>query len=355
MKIILTADIHVGVPDRLDDIFWALKKIRSYAHKNDIGTWIILGDLLHNRESIGIRDLQTLVQFLEETDSKYHQTIHAFPGNHDMVLRDCWDINSLKTITRYITYHGDIGHITLSGRRFWIVPFIHYESEYMQAIEKVEKEYQDGDVLLTHIGIKNATLNTCFLLKSWSIVDFSNSKFDKIYTGHFHTHQQVGDNVWYPGSPIPFKFDEGDVDHGFFVYDTDSNTHEFISIWADSDEDKPPQFMTIGDDVLNSDDIDIEGNIVRITLSKDYTTNQLTELRQSICDRGAKDVRWMNLSSKEEIDNINQARDKIASASDLFNKFIESDKAGTKHLNKELLIRINQEITADGDKLYMAT
>ena len=78
--------------------------------------------------------------------------------------------------------------------------------------------------------MKPHILNECFLLQNWNIVEFSNSKFDRIFTGHFHCHQKVGNNVWYPGSPIPFRFDEGASEHGFLIYDTNDRSVEFEKI-----------------------------------------------------------------------------------------------------------------------------
>lgn len=356
MKLCITADVHVGVPGRLDDIMWSLRKIRQYNHDHGIKDWLVLGDLLHNRESLNIKDLQELVAFLQETDEMYGQIIHTFPGNHDMYQKNTWDINSLKPLVRYIKYYGDICTIELGGQRFWILPFIHYETDYMKELAKIEQQHEDGDILLTHVGVKSATLNTCFLLKSWSVVDFTNSKFDIVYTGHFHAHQKVGDNVWYPGSPIPFKFDEGDIDHGFFVFDTETRTHEFISIWhGGKEEDAPPQFMTLSDnDIDDIPEDDIRGNIIRISLSKEYTHNQKLQIREKLQELGAKDVRWMNTADKESVENIEKAQNTVASASELFDKYIEADKDGIKGLNKALLTRLNNEIVADGDRQYTA-
>ena len=60
MKIIITADIHNGVPKRLDDCIWSMRTIRNYAYENDIGVILILGDLFHDRYSLDI-DILTQV------------------------------------------------------------------------------------------------------------------------------------------------------------------------------------------------------------------------------------------------------------------------------------------------------
>lgn len=357
MKVTITADIHVGVPGRGDDIFWALNRVRDYNNRNGINLWFNLGDLTHDREVINIRDLCLLTDFLNETKTKYGQQIEVFPGNHDMFLKNSWDINSLRPLGS-INCHDNISKIDIGGRRFWILPFVHYESDYMNILGKIEKRYKPGDVLLTHIGVKNATLNACFLLKSWSVVNFDSSPFRRVYTGHFHCYQQVGSNVWYPGSLIPFKFDEGDVDHGFIVYDTETDTQEFVSIWdgATKDDKTPPQYLTVDEDVISKASADeFRGNIVRVALGRECTHNQHEEIKKQLEKLGARDVRWLSLNTEEEKKSVQIAKLATSSISDMFEKYTQADKDGTEGLNIKLLLAMNKEVVSEGDRQYEYT
>lgn len=359
MKLAITADIHLGVPGRSDHILWALKRVRDHCHQQDIKYWINLGDLTHDRESLNIMELCQLAEFLDETKTKYDIEIIAFPGNHDMFLRNSWKVNSLEPLRKFIKCYSKVTHITIGGTRFWILPFVHYESAYMQMLTKIETMYQEGDVLLTHIGVKNATLNTCFLLKSWSIVDFTSSKFDKVYVGHFHSYQQVGNNLWYPGGLIPFKFDEGDVDHGYFIFDTETRTHEFISIWEGADRESPetpPQFMTIDDTILDKvDSSDITGSLIRIAMKKEYTYNQLHEIKQKMSQLGARDVRWIPVASEEDKKTISNTQTTAAAASSMFERYVNADKENLKNLSLDTLLEYNKIVTAEGDRRYEFT
>lgn len=337
---------------------WALHKIKDHCIRHNITHWANLGDLFHDREKIEVRDLYTITLFLKELKEKHNIQFIVFPGNHDMFLRNSWEINSVSPLgmSNIATCFDGVNRCNLGGVRFWILPFVHYETEYMERLAKIEKLHKPGDVLWTHIGVKSATLNTCFLLKSWSIVDFTDSKFDRVYTGHFHSQQQVGHNLWYPGSPIPFKFDEGDVDHGFYVFDTETRTHEFISIWAGAtrtDLTTPPQFITVSDDIINTiTSNDVQGTIVRVALLKDYTHNQKLELRDQLEKMGAREVRWLNATSIEDKNSVAIGKAQTIKASELFTKYLEEDVDGTKDLNKVLLNRLNAEAIAEGDRRY---
>ena len=353
MKIAITADIHVGIQGKLQYTMWGLRRIRRHCIDRSIKHIIVLGDLLHDREQIGVEDLNALVEFLIETDEKYGITVITFPGNHDMYLKNSWDINSLKPLTRYLTSYHNVAKLELGGLRFWIIPFIYYESQYMKVLEAVHKRHKEGDILLTHVGVRSATLNACFMLKSWSIVDFTDSPFDRIYTGHFHVQQQVGRNVWYPGSPVPFRFDEGDTAHGFYIFDTEARDHRFIDLWEGAGDDAPPQLWTVDDSDAESISVEkVKGNIIRVALSQEWTHNDLSGIRDLLMKMGAKDVRWLNMTSKEEKQSVMAIKDAAASASELFERYVEIDTKGTKGLSTKLLLQLNASIVASGDKKY---
>jgi len=329
MKIALIADVHFGYPGRLPDILWAMRHIKSVCLSEGVSKAFVLGDLFHDRERIDVETLNTAVDFFVEAEADGLQ-FAVFPGNHDMYLLDSWDITAVKPLGRYIEVYNKPTAVSIGNLRAFIVPFMHYEDKYMAFIKALESKRSDGDLLFTHIGIRSAT----------------------VYAGHFHVHQQVGSNVWYVGSPIPFRFDEGDAPHGFMILDTESRQHRFIDIMGE--EGAPPQFVTIDDSTIDKHlrDSSLRGNMVRVSLSKDYTHNQLEEIRHAILESGARGVRWLNLvSSKEQKDSIIAAGKAAASAAELFERFIEADKS-SKDLSRKLLLKLNAEIVADGDRKY---
>ena len=355
MKIILTADIHNGVPGRIDDCIWSMDLVRHYANENGIKVVIILGDLFHDRVNINIEVVNKVYGFFSETDKNYDQQWICFPGNHDMFLKNSWDINSLRPLDRLLQVIEDVSLLTIDDRRFWILPFIHYESVYMKVLDKIEEKREDGDILLTHIGVNKATLNVCFLLKFWNVVNFEESGFERVYTGHFHCHQQVGENVWYPGSIIPFKFDEGLAEHGFFVYDTDKADHEFVPTFSTASEishlssHMPPDYITTidsGGGVLPEADI-VNGNNVCLILPRPYTKNEMAEIRAELKRRGAKRVKFSTPKEDEE-DPIEKSQIATVSLDTAFESWLNQlDEKKLKDLDKGLLLKINDQVAQE--------
>jgi len=361
-KIAIIADVHHGVPGRLPDTLWACRVVREYCKMAGIDVVLVLGDLYHDRLNLGIDVLQGVVNFHEETASKYDQNWITFPGNHDMFLRHSWQINSLVPMKKYLTVINDIKLMTINDRRFWILPFITFEKSFMRVLRRLEDRYEDGDVLLTHVGVRGASLNTCFLLKDWSIVSFEYSKFKKVYTGHFHSRQQLENakgepTVWYPGSLIPFKFDEGDVAHGFYVYDLQEQTHKFVNIWKAGakllpGEKAPPQFCTFIDELLNQKtEADVQNNIVRVALQRDYTDNEKRLIKDRLLGLGAASVLWWNMAQK-----LDKQPEEVLTTSqpnrDLFKTWIDLDQKGVQGLDLGILDKVHADVTQEGDELY---
>ena len=353
-KIAITSDLHFGVPGRLTDILWACRVTREYCRTVGVDTVFVLGDLFHDRRSLDIEVLSHVSKFLKETAEEYHQKWIVFPGNHDMFLRHSWEINSLTSLCKHLTVIEDVKIVQVDNTRFWILPFIAYEKSYMRVLQAIKPHIQQGDNLLTHIGICGATMNTCFLLQNWNVINFEKFAFNKIYTGHFHNKQQIGENVWYPGSPIPFKFDEGDIAHGFYCLDLDTDTHKFINIWKAGekflpDEPSPPQYHTFLDELLPEKTVfHVKGNMIRVALQRDYTHHEKQEIKQHLLQLGAKAVRWLNL--KQEQTETTKAKN--IHHQNLFTTWYTADAKGHQGLDKKILFATHDEIVREGDELY---
>lgn len=352
MRLLITADIHAGKPEKLDDCIWALDIMRQYAEKHGIKHVIICGDLFHDRENINIKVLQNVYDALKRAVND-GQEWYLFPGNHDMNLKNSWDITSIHALGDLIHIWEDVAHFTIDGQRFWVLPFIHYETVYMERLAEINKQANENDILLTHIGVSGATMNVCFQFTNWNIVSFEGTKFKRVYVGHFHCQQQVGTKAWYPGSPIPFKFDEGDVDHGFFVYDTKTNQHEFIKIfeiYQEFSEYRPPDYVTIVDENIAEHILMVPNNNIRVMLCKEYTNDELTKIRTVLTKKGAQSVNW--LIQRREMEELRAISDvsKVQNSEDLFIAWLKHDQP--KDLIEELLLKLHQRVANKADERY---
>ena len=225
-RILITADIHCGIPGKTHDVLWALRTMSNYAQQENITHIIVLGDLFHDRVSINIEVLNAVYDFFEHTP-KSQQWI-CLPGNHDTFLRNSWEINSIRPLGKLLKAIDSKTSFLYNKQRFWVLPFIHNEDKYMMELKQIKAK--KDDILLTHIGVNGAILNSCFLMQYWNVVTFQQTVFKRIFTGHFHCHQDLN-NVHYPGSPISFRFDDGMEPHGFLTYDIADDVVQFHGIY----------------------------------------------------------------------------------------------------------------------------
>ena len=333
-KVIITADWHFGHPERLDDLKWAFNKLLDYCVSNCIKKIMMLGDLTHNREYL-THDVSNVIAECFQRMCDLGIEMVLFPGNHDMFNRFNWEITSLKPFKKFINLVENVSNFEYCGRKFWCVPFIESEQVYMKVVDTVNDLASEDDILLTHIGITNATYNMCFLIQNWSIVNFDKTKFSKVYAGHFHCHQKVGEKSYIPGSPIPFRFDEGLVNHGFIVYNVKENEHEFVEFGDISESGStPPDFIT-------SDDVDsiisnVKGNNIKILLKEGQDE---AEIKKKLKDAGALKV--IVVKPKDESIKIDKT-EMMKGGKDIFESWINYDNP--EGLNKDVLLVLEKDI-----------
>lgn len=356
-KSIITADIHAGVPGKHQDVMWALNTMSAYAEANSITAIQVLGDLVHDRYTIDFQTLTDLHAFFKK-EKACGRTWIIFPGNHDMYMRHSWNVTSLMSFENTVTYIDTVKAVDIDDARWWVLPFIQLESAYMRVLDAVSQKASNDDYLMTHIGVNNAIKNICFLLTEWNIVHFHHTPFKRVYTGHFHCYQAIENKVWYPGSPIPLKSDEGDCDHGFLVFDHETGEHEFINTWkaatkfevSTPDSGIPAQYWTIAVDDLDSvDQAMIDHNIVRVAVEREYAESERHTIEKRLKGRGAKQVRWLNLNVENDVTikpNKNEA------IKGLFSRYLNSDDKGTYGLNTDLLLRLHAEVEIEADDRY---
>lgn len=353
MKCLITGDIHNGHNSSGDSI-WAMKVIREYAKNNGIDHVLVLGDLFDRRDVLQIDVMSEVHEFFRAVAEDYNQGWTIFPGNHDMFLKNSWDVNSLQFLTSYVNLIQDISKFELDGRTFWVLPFVHHEKVYMDIVAELAEKAGPEDVLLTHVGVHGAVMNQCFLLRNWNIVTFNDTKFKRVFTGHFHNHQSINDGkVIYPGSPVAFNFDEGLVDHGFIEYDIGADKWEFINARDISDGlgwESPPDYVTITDeDDVKSDEIKslIENNNVKVSLTKEYTHNELVEKKKELEDAGINSLKWQ----KHKIEKIETLDVDLSDTSEksMMESFLEYDKPSD--VNNKLILKLDNIICSKAEEI----
>ncbi len=213
MRIIHTADIHLGHRLRTGDIFAQLKKLIKIIKEEKVNALIISGDLFEKEWSA----ISSLRENLRELFSEIPETeIFILPGNHDELspYRDEFyygsNVNIIKRRPFEIRKLGDID--------IYFFPF--HEKGSSQEMVKVIKSnpskakfkigvahgtYMDDKEIRDHLIFQNEGYYPIFSS------DIDKMNLDYLALGHFHYTRlwKVG-NTWcgYPGSIEVLSFKE---------------------------------------------------------------------------------------------------------------------------------------------------
>lgn len=148
-------------------------------------------------------------------------------GNHDVMYKSTNDVNSMRelyenTAFRF-NYYDAPAEIQLDGTKILLMPWINVSNytESMDAIEETKAQVMFGHLEIagfemykgmpSHEGFESPVF----------------SKFDKVYSGHFH-HRSSRGNISYLGAPYEMTWSDFDDPRGFHIFDTTTLEVEFI-------------------------------------------------------------------------------------------------------------------------------
>lgn len=213
---LIYSDLHLK-PESAQTCFQVLQKVYDLAASlgEDV---VFLGDFWHVRYAVPVELLNWVDRFLE-IRSKTTLSI-MIAGNHDQI--DVKGQNALEVFERPGVVI--ITEPTETGRGLWLP----YRKEAAQLVPFVEAS--KARRAFVHHGLVGAMMNSHVvagendgLPPSWF------AKFETVFFGHWHRHQQVG-NCVYIGSPWQTRSDEAGQQKGVVHLDEKSGAWKFIPI-----------------------------------------------------------------------------------------------------------------------------
>ena len=186
------------------------------AHNHGLDEIICLGDVFDSRVS---QRMDVLLSFYEILDicNSYNLKLIAIPGNHDKT-----NYHSEESFLRPFNFHPSFQlletycYVNIGD---YIAHFLPYFSEldtYLDYLSQVE--YTGDDILFSHVAVKGSRNNDNTLIEN----DLKPSKFKlfkKVFLGHYHNYQQVGQNIYHLPSLKQNNFGEDDKKGYTMIYD----------------------------------------------------------------------------------------------------------------------------------------
>ena len=190
-----------------------------------IDTIIHMGDIFDSRKSIDYYSLEWAKRVVFEPMKKYK--VHAITGNHDCYYKNTNEINSPELLLcdyDNITTYSSAQDINIDGLDILLLPWISTDN-FDESLSKIKKS--KSKVAMGHLELNGFRAHRGHVMEDGMKIDAFN-KFDKVYSGHYHTRSDDG-RIFYLGNPYEMFWNDVNDPRGFTLFDTDTLEHTSIN------------------------------------------------------------------------------------------------------------------------------
>lgn len=207
MKIIAIGDPHIKSDNIIEfDIF--NKKLHDLIDRELPDFIVVLGDVLHYHEKLYTQSLNRATTFLKDLGTKIKTFVLV--GNHDMInnqqfLTDNHWMNGMKLWNNNVIVVDKTEKIKLYDKNIYLLPYV-FPGRFVEALETKDKEWNNADIIFAHQEFKGCKMGAIIS----EVGDTWDEKSPMVVSGHIHSNQWIGKNVYYPGSAMQHAFGESD-------------------------------------------------------------------------------------------------------------------------------------------------
>ena len=226
MKVAIITDTHYGARKGskhlhdyfekfYDDVFFPTLE------KEGITTVIHMGDAFDSRKSIDYQSLEWAKRVVFDRLKEYD--VHMIVGNHDCYYKNTNNVNSpgllLQTYKNIKTYNK-IEEVVIDNLKVLFIPWINAEN-YQDSVNAIK--VSDSICAMGHLELNGFRAHRGHVMEEGMACDVF-EKFDKVFSGHYHTRSDNG-RIFYLGNPYEMFWNDVNDTRGFHIFDTDTLTH----------------------------------------------------------------------------------------------------------------------------------
>ena len=336
MKVAIITDTHMGArkgSTHLHDYFELFYKNVFFPtlEENGIDTIIHMGDVFDSRKSIDYQSLEWSKRVVFEPLKKYK--VYAITGNHDCYYKNTNYVNSpellLMSYKNWEIYSSPI-EINVGGLDILLLPWINSEN-YNESLEAIQNS--KSKIAMGHLEINGFKATRGHMMEDGMDTDVF-SKFNSVYSGHFHTRSTDG-KIYYLGNPYEMYWNDVNDTRGFHIFDTDTLIHTpvnnpyklFYNVYY---EDTPYQTF---------DSTPYENKIVKVIVRKKTNPKQFQKFIDKLYATGIQDLKI--IENFELIEGENFEMDEDENTLSLLNRYIDESEFD---LDKNIIKGIFQDL-----------
>ena len=332
MRLAIITDTHYGArkgSKHLHDYFELFYKNVFFPslEEHKIDTIIHMGDIFDSRKAIDLQSLEWSKRVVFEPLKKYK--VHALIGNHDCYYKNTNNVNSpellLKDYENIKTY-SKATEISLDKLKILLLPWIN--SENFEETEKLIKKTK-AKVAMGHLEVNGFKATRGHLMENGMDVKTFN-KFERVYSGHFHTRSDDG-QIYYLGNPYEMFWNDVNDPRGFHIFDTETLEHTpinnpyklFYNIYYEDTNHK----------LFNA--TQYENKIVKVIVRKKTDQNMFDTFLDKLYSVGVQDLKIIENFDIQESEDFDIDEDENTLS--ILNRYIdESEFEFDKHIIKDI-------------------
>ena len=232
MRVAIITDTHYGArkgSQLFHDYFEKFYKDVFFPvlYAEEIDTVIHMGDAFDSRRGVEFKSLKWAKRVFFDPLKEMGIKMHLMVGNHDAYYKNTNEINSiellLKEYDNIITYSSP-QEVEIGGLKILFIPWIceENEKETLDIISSTKCKCAMG-----HLELNGFTATRGHVMEAGMGVEVFN-KFEKVYSGHFHTRSNKN-GIYYLGNPYELYWNDVNEKRGFHLWDTETLEHTSIN------------------------------------------------------------------------------------------------------------------------------
>ena len=201
-----------GLPRRLGLIIKSLDNIVKSGREKGITKFDILGDLINDKSVIYNVAQDAFKDFLVRNKDLEFTIIS---GNHDLSSTGSIQKSAVSVFNEY----SNVVCVLYKPFVRENVTYVPYTNNFLSVLKDIEP----NDILISHLGLNEAMLQSGLSKVDKITLNDLCKKFKRAYLGHYHKAQMVTNgkiSAWYAGSIIWKDWNDKNEKKSFLIYET---------------------------------------------------------------------------------------------------------------------------------------
>lgn len=305
--------------------------------EENITTVIHLGDAFDNRRGIDYWSLKWAKENVYDQFKKLNIKVYNIVGNHDAYYKNTNEINSIDILLNEydnVVKISDVKEENIDGLDIILVPWICSDNQD-KILKKIKKT--NAKVFFGHLELSGFLTYPGHIQQEGMSKNIFN-KFDKVFSGHYHTKSDDG-KIFYLGNPYEMFWNDVGDSRGFHFFDTKTYKLDFI---------KNPftMFKKIyyDDDIIeNTNFQNFSNKIVKIIIKNKSNQLNFDIFVDNIIKNNCLDLKILEMIQLFD-DNVDNCDDSIENTLTILDKYVEESEINIdKNQIKKVLSDIYEE------------